>query len=179
MVAAAISNRNVAGIDTEGTIYLGAADNALGVGKLVALTEVFAKMNPKPRRSIVFMATTGEEYGDLGAEYWLKHPTWPLEKVSANINYDGSILEVWGKLGFLLDFGFGYSDLNEVIRGVAAASDIEIVPDPVPEEGFFFRSDHYAFIKKGIPALFLTGGLAFVRLSPITTVYVIMALPIK
>ncbi len=148
------------GIDTEGTIYPGAADNALGVGKLVAMAEVFARMNPKPRRSLIFIATTGEEYGDLGAEYWLKHPTWPLEKVAADVNYDGSILEVWGKLGFVLDFGFEHSDLNEVIKGVAAASGIEIVPDPLPGESFFTRSDHYAFVKRGIPSLFLSGGPA-------------------
>jgi len=148
------------GIDTEGTIYPGAADNALGVGKLVAMAEVFARLTPKPRRSIIFIATTGEEYGDLGTEHWLQHPTWPLEKVAANINYDGSILEVWGKLAFILDLGFNHSDLNEVIKKVADASDIVVVPDPVPEEGFFYRSDHYAFIKKGIPALFLSGGPA-------------------
>jgi Zn-dependent M28 family amino/carboxypeptidase len=148
------------GIDTEGTIYPGAADNALGVGKLVAIAEVLAKMNPKPRRSIIFIATTGEEYGDLGAEYWLNHSKWPTTKLAADINYDGSILEVWGKLGFLLDFGFSYSELDEVVKGVAVASNIEIVPDPLPEEGFFLRSDHYTFVKRGIPALFLSGGPA-------------------
>ena len=83
------------GIDAEGTIFPGAADNALGVGKLMAVAEVIGHMNPKPRRSIIFIATTGEEYGDLGAVYWLNHPTWPLAKVTAEINYDGSILEVW------------------------------------------------------------------------------------
>ena len=70
------------------------------------------------------------------------------------------MLEVWGKLAFLLDVGFDVSDLNEVVKSVAAASDIEIYPDPVPDEGFFYRSDHYAFIKKGIPAIFLLGGPA-------------------
>lgn len=148
------------GIDTEGTIYPGASDNALGVGKLVALAEAFGKLNPKPRRSIIFMATTGEEYGDLGAEYWLRHPTWPIEKVAADINFDGSILEVWCKLAFLLDLGFDQSDMNEVVKNVAAAFNLDIFPDPAPGEGFFYRSDQYAFIKKGVPALFLLGGPA-------------------
>jgi hypothetical protein len=64
------------GIDTEGTIYPGAADNALAVGKLVAMAEVFASLSQKPRRSIIFIATTGEEYGNVGAQYWLRHSTW-------------------------------------------------------------------------------------------------------
>ena len=148
------------GIDTEGNIYAGASDNALGVGKLVALAEAFGKLTAKPRRSIIFIATTGEEYGDLGAEYWLQHPTFPLERIAADINFDGSVLEVWGKLAFLLDVGFDVSDLDQVVQSVAAASDIEIYPDPVPDEGFFYRSDHYAFIKQGIPAIFLLGGPA-------------------
>ncbi len=148
------------GIDEGGTIYPGAADNALGVGKLLAMAEVFVRMKLKPRRSLIFIATTGEEYGDLGVVYWLNHPTWPLEKVAADINYDGSILEVWGKLGFILDFGFNHSDLNEVIRDTASASGVEIVPDPFPQESFFTRADHYAFVKRGIPSLFLSGGPA-------------------
>jgi Peptidase family M28 len=148
------------GVDTEGNIYQGASDNALGVGKLVALAEAFVKLKPGPRRSVIFIATTGEEYGDLGAEYWLQHPTFPIERIAADLNFDGSVLEVWGKLAFLLDLGFDLSDLNEVVKSVAAASDVEIYPDPVPDEGFFYRSDHYAFIRRGIPAIFFLGGPA-------------------
>ena len=145
------------GLDTDGTIYPGAADNALGVGKLLALAEVFGKMTPLPRRSIIFSAWTGEEYVDLGSKYWLQHPTWPLEKVAANINYDGIGTDVWGKLAFILDLSFDQSDLNEVVKGVAVASGVEMVPDTSGEE-VFYRSDHYEFIKSGIPALFLIGG---------------------
>jgi hypothetical protein len=148
------------GLDTDGTFYPGASDNALGVGKLVALAEVFGRLTPRPRRSIIFFATTGEEYGDLGAEYWLEHPTWPLARIAADINFDGSVIETWGELAFLLDIGFDISDMNQVVKDVAAASDLEIYPDPSPDEGFFYRSDHYAFIKKGIPAIFLIGGPA-------------------
>ncbi|MEP6707322.1 MAG: M28 family peptidase [Pyrinomonadaceae bacterium] len=145
------------GLDTDGTIYPGAADNALGVGKLLALAEVFGKMTPRPRRSIIFSAWTGEEYGDLGSKHWLQHPTWPLEQVAANINYDGIGTDVWGKLAFILDLNFDQSDLNGVVKGVAAASGVEIVPDSSEEE-VFYRSDHYDFIKSGIPGLFLIGG---------------------
>ena len=145
------------GLDTDGTVYPGAADNALGVGKLLALAEVFSKMTRKPRRSILFSAWTGEEYGDLGSKHWLQHPTWPLEKVAANINYDGIGTDVWGKLAFILDLNFDQSDLNGVVKGVAAASGVEIVSDTSGEE-VFYRSDHYEFIKSGIPAIFLIGG---------------------
>ena len=147
------------GIDTEGIVYPGAMDNAAGVGKLIAMAESVVTMNPKPRRSIIFFATTGEEYGDLGADYWLAHPTWPLEKIAADINYDCGI-DVWGRLGYVVDLGFDHSDLNSVIKDVTSATDIQIVPDAFPDEGFFSRSDHYSFIKKGIPSLFLVGGPA-------------------
>ena len=153
------------GIDFDGTIHPGAADNALGVGKLVALAEAFAGMPQKPRRSIIFMSPTGEEYNDLGSEYWLQHPTWPLEKVAANITYDGIGLDVWGKLDFIMDLGYKHSNLNEVIKDVASATAIQIVPDVAPEEELFYRSDHYSFIKKGIPALFLLGGPSTVTLE--------------
>lgn len=69
-------------------------------------------------------------------------------------------MDAWGKLAFILDLGFNNSDLDEVIKGAAAATGIEVVPDMWPVEEVFFRSDHYAFIKKGIPALFLVGGPA-------------------
>ena len=146
------------GIDYEGTVYPGAADNALGVGKLIAMAEVFAGMAPRPRRSIIFIATTGEEYRMLGAEYWLKHPTWPIEKVAANINYDGIGTESWGKLGFIINLGFDHSDMSEAVARVAAALRVKIVPDQWPELEILYDSDHYQFFKKGIPALFLLGG---------------------
>ena len=148
------------GIDYERKIYSGASDNALGVGKLIAMAEVFAAMNPRPRRSIIFIASTAEEYSMIGVEHWLKHPTWPLEKVAADINYDGIGTEVWGKFGFILDLGFDHSDLGKVIKEVAAAFSIKIIPDQWTEVGIFYQADHYPFVKKGIPALYLLGGPA-------------------
>lgn len=146
------------GVDTDGTIYPGAGDNALGVGKMVAIAEAFFKSKPKLRRSVIFIALTGEEYGLLGAEHWVWHPTWPIEKVAANINFDGIGSEAWGPLGFVLDLGAGHSDLNSIFKDVAAANGVSILPDPNPAEGFFYRSDHYAFFKRGVPALYLVGG---------------------
>ncbi|HKP87442.1 MAG TPA: M28 family peptidase [Blastocatellia bacterium] len=146
------------GVEADGTIYPGAADNALGVAKLIAIAEAFARSKAKPRRSIIFLAFTGEEYGLLGAEHWVKHPTWPIEKVAANINYDGIGTEVWGPLKILVDYGFTHSDLGAAITGVASAMSLAIAPDPFPDEGVFYRSDHYAFFKKGVPSLYLIGG---------------------
>ena len=146
------------GVDYEGRVYAGAADNALGVGKLIAMAEVLAGMTTKPRRSIIFMATTAEEYSMIGAEYWLKHPTWPLDRVVADINYDGIGTEVWGNFGFIVDLGFDHSDLGKVIKEVAASRRIKIIPDQWPEVGIFYQADHYPFVKKGIPALYLIGG---------------------
>jgi len=146
------------GIDADGTIYPGAGDNALGVGKLIAIGEALAKSKFKPRRSVMFMALTGEEYGLLGAEHWVWHPTWPLEKVAANINFDGIGSEAWGPLGFVLDLGAGHSDMNNIFKDVSGSEGIRILPDPDPSEGFFYRSDHYSFVKRGVPALYLVGG---------------------
>ena len=148
------------GKEADGTIYPGAADNALGVGRLVAIAEAFAKAKARPRRSIIFLAVTGEEYGLLGAEHWVKHPTWPLAKIAADINYDGIGSEVWGEMGYLVNFGYDHSDLSKTIADVAAAMKVEIIPDPLPEEGAFFRSDHYAFVKRGVPSLYLFSGPA-------------------
>lgn len=146
------------GIDPRGTIFPGAADNALGVGKLLAVAAQFAKQSPRPRRTIIFIATTGEEYGDLGIAYWLRHPTVPLANVAANLNFDGSVTEVWGPPGFVINYGFGQSDMGPMVRQAAAKRDIEIIPDPIPDEDFFGRGDHSAFVQRGIPTLFLAGG---------------------
>ena len=145
------------GIAADGTIYPGAADNALGVGKLLAIAEALKKAKVRLRRSIIFIALTGEEYGLLGAQHWAKYPTWPMDKVAANINYDGIGTDAWGPLGIIVDYNFNHSDLGGVIKEVSAANGINIMPDPLPQEGAFYRSDHYVFAVKGVPALYLQG----------------------
>lgn len=149
------------GIDG-GRIYPGAADNALGTATIAGIAEAFTKAFPKPssrpRRSIIFLAVTGEEYGLLGAEHWVKNPTWPLEKVAANINFDGIGTEVYGPVKRIVGFGAEHSDLGTVFEEVSAATGNIVTPDPLPEENAFVRSDHYAFVKRGVPALMLMGG---------------------
>jgi Peptidase family M28 len=146
------------GIDSQGRVFPGAADNALGVAEIVSIAEAFTKSATKPRRSIIFLAVTGEEHGLLGAEYWVAHPTWPLDKVAANLNFDGIGTEVYAPVKRVVGFGAEHSDLGPVLEAVVAANGGQIAPDPLPEEKVFYRSDHYAFVKKGVPALMMTGG---------------------
>lgn len=143
------------GVAEDGRVYPGAADNALGVAEMLATAEAFAAA--RPRRSIIFLAVTGEEYGLHGSEYWVKNPTWKLKSVAADINYDGMGTETYGPLKQLVGFGAEHSELGALLEGVAAASGARVVPDPMPEEKSFYRSDHYAFVKRGVPALFLMG----------------------
>ncbi len=151
------------GIDG-GKIYPGAADNALGVAMITSVAEAIVKAFPKPasrpRRSIILLAVTGEEYGLFGAEHWVQNPTWPLDKIAANINFDGIGTEVYGPVKRVVGFGADHSDLGDVFADVAAATGTIVTPDPMPEENAFVRSDHYAFVKKGVPALMLLGGPA-------------------
>ena len=150
------------GIDASGRIFAGAADNALGTATIMSIAEGFAKSFPKPasrpRRSIIFLAVTGEEYGLFGAEHWVANPTWPLAKVAANINYDGIGTEIYGPVKRVVGFGAEHSDLGTVFEDVLAATGTVVTPDPMPEENAFVRSDHYAFVKRGVPALMLMGG---------------------
>jgi hypothetical protein len=152
------------GIESDGRIFPGAADNALGVGTITSVAEAFIKAFPKPaarpRRSLIFLAVTGEEYGLFGSEYWVGHSTWPLEKVAADINFDGIGTEVYGPVKRVVGFGAEHSDLGTVFEDVSAATGNIVTPDPLPEENAFVRSDHYAFVKKGVPALMLLGGPA-------------------
>jgi Zn-dependent M28 family amino/carboxypeptidase len=145
------------GIDTEGRIYPGAADNALGVAMITAIAEAFTKSKERPRRSVIFLAVTGEEYGLLGAEYWVKHPTWPVEKVVADLNFDGIGTEIYGPVKRVVGFGAEYSDLGKTLEDVLQATGVQLTPDPMPEEQAFYRSDHFAFVRKGVPALMLLG----------------------
>lgn len=152
------------GINANGEIFPGAADNALGVGTITAIAEAFVKSYPKPdsrpRRSTIFLAVTGEEYGLLGAEHWVQHPTWPLDKIAADINFDGIGTEIYGPVKRVVGFGAEHSELGTIFEEVSAATGNIVTPDPMPEENAFVRSDHFAFVKKGVPALMLLGGPA-------------------
>lgn len=140
-----------------GKIYHGAADNALGVGEMLATAEAFTKLSVKPKRSMVFLAVTGEEYGLFGSKYWAKNPTWNIKKVAANLNLDGIGSEVYGPVKTVVGFGAEHSTLGTMLDDVAKIMGITIIPDPMPDEKVFYRSDHYSFVERGVPALMLLG----------------------
>ncbi len=137
-------------------IYNGAADNAVGVAGLLELARAFASAEKRPRRSVLFLAPTAEEQGLLGARHYASHPAYPLESTLANINMDG--LNTWGRTSDLRQVGDGHSTLDEVLLQVVMRHKRRLLPDPHPERGTFYRSDHFEFMKKGLPALYLKAG---------------------
>ena len=145
------------GLSADNRIYHGAADNALGVAEMLAIAEVMTKAQSKPRRSIIFIAVTGEEYGGYGTDYWVKNPTWRIKQVAADFNLDGMGTEVYGSVKVLVGYGAEHSSLGTLLNDVAAASGLRVIPDPMPEEKSFYRSDHYYFVKKGIPGIMILG----------------------
>ncbi|MGI8884514.1 MAG: M20/M25/M40 family metallo-hydrolase [Pyrinomonadaceae bacterium] len=143
-----------------GKIYHGAADNALGTAEMLTVAEAFSKMPTKPKRSMVFVAVTGEEYGLYGSKYWAKKPTWDIKKVAANLNLDGIGSEVYAPVKTMVGYGAEHSSLGAMLADVAQTMQINVIPDPMPDEKVFYRSDHYSFVERGIPALMLLGAPA-------------------
>ncbi len=139
------------------SIYNGALDNASGTSLLLAVATGFAEGTPKPKRSVLFAAVAAEEQGLLGSEYYVAHPTFPLNKIVANINVDGANL-----LGMVRDIqmiGKGRSSLDATIESVAKEMGLGVVPDQSPELGFFYRSDQFNFAKAGIPSAYFHPGV--------------------
>lgn len=143
-----------------GKIYFGAADNALGTAEMLAVAEAFSKSSQKPKRSLVFVAVTGEEYGLYGSKYWAKNPTWDVKKIAANLNLDGIGSEVYGPVKTMVGYGAEHSTLGPMLENAAKQFGITVIPDPMPEEKVFYRSDHYSFVERGIPALMILGAPA-------------------
>lgn len=139
-------------------IYNGAHDNATGVAGLIELAHAFKRL--RPRRSIIFLAVTAEEKGLLGSKYYAENPLYPLEKTVAAINMDG--LNTYGRTRDVTVIGLGQSTLDDVLRLAAARQGRRLRPDPEPEKGFYYRSDHFSFAKVGVPALFLNSGIEYI-----------------
>jgi Zn-dependent M28 family amino/carboxypeptidase len=142
------------------TVYHGAIDNASGTGGLVELARAFAGTRPRPRRSILFLFVTGEEQGLLGSTGYAAHPLYPLAKTVAVLNLDA--LNVHGRTRDLTIVGLGLSDLDDVVREAAAAQGRVVRPDPMPEKGSYYRSDHFPFAQKGVPSVHAGGGVEYV-----------------
>jgi len=148
------------GLSSDNRIYHGAADNGLGVGEMLAVAEAYSHAAAPPKRSLIFLAVTGEEYGGLGSDYWVKNPTWKIKQVAADLNLDGMGTEVYGRVKTLVGFGEEHSTLGSVLKTVAAAEGLNVIPDPMPDEKSFYRSDHYFFVKKGVPGIMILGAPA-------------------
>ena len=141
-------------------IYNGALDNASGVAALLEIARAFTQVQPKPKRSILFLFVTAEEQGLLGSEHYAANPLYPLDKTVANINLDG--VNQWGRTRDVTVIGMGASDLDDYLRDAAAAQGRTLNPDPESEKGFYYRSDHFNFAKVGVPALYTDTGVNFV-----------------
>ncbi|HXD73280.1 MAG TPA: M28 family metallopeptidase [Vicinamibacterales bacterium] len=141
-------------------IFHGAVDNASGTASLLELARAFEKVSPPPKRSILFVSVTAEEKGLLGSEYYAVAPIYPLAKTLANINIDG--INVHGRTKDLTLVGYGASDLDDYAVEAAKEQGRSIRPDPEPEKGGYYRSDHFSFAKRGVPALDPDEGVDFV-----------------
>lgn len=132
-------------------IINGALDNGSGMAVMLAIAETFASMPEKPRRSVVFLSPTAEESGMLGSAYYAQHPVWPLERTLADINMD--IMNFWGRAAAIVSIGQGMTTLDDILAAEAAKQDRIVLPDPEPEKGYFYRSDHIELARRGVPAL--------------------------
>ncbi|HEY4256059.1 MAG TPA: M20/M25/M40 family metallo-hydrolase [Candidatus Udaeobacter sp.] len=140
-------------------IFNGAIDNASGVASVIQLAAAFKKLNPPPKRSVLFMATTAEEAGLLGAKYYAEHPLYPLEKTLADINID--TVNPWGKTRDIEDISDNNSTLDDLLAAAAKRNGRVMTPNSQPEKGGFYRADHFEFSKRGVPSLYTGGGKDF------------------
>ena len=136
-------------------IYNGAVDNATGVAGVIELANSFK--NVALDRSLLFLAVTAEESGLLGSQYFAEYPPVELSNIVAGYNFDG-ILPT-GKTKDVVVVGYGASELENILEEELNELDMYITPDPAPEKGFFYRSDHISFAKKGVPMLYADGGV--------------------
>jgi Zn-dependent M28 family amino/carboxypeptidase len=141
-------------------IYNGAVDNASGVSALIELAKAFGK-GPRPDRSIVFMSVTAEEKGLLGTEYYADNPLYPLATTVADLNMDG--MNVLGRTRDVSASGNAPLTLQDHMIAVAKTHGMRFTPDAHPEAGSFYRSDHFPFAKRGVPALSFGSGEDLVK----------------
>jgi Zn-dependent M28 family amino/carboxypeptidase len=139
------------------TIFNGAVDNATGTAALIELARAFGEARPAPERSLLFVGFTGEEYGLLGSEYFADHPVVPLAQVAGGLNMDG--MAVNGRTRDVTVVGYGASELDDFLAAAAAAQGRVLKPEPSPEKGSYYRSDHFMLARKGVPMLYARAGI--------------------
>ena len=137
-------------------MYNGTLDNASGSSALLTLASVLTRMDA-PRRSILFLWVTAEESGLLGAEYFARFPTVSPRRIVANQNIDG-VMGMITAATDVLAFGYEHSNLSQAVDYAVSLTGTPVSPDPTPEENLFIRSDQYAFVRNGIPAIWVQGG---------------------
>jgi Zn-dependent M28 family amino/carboxypeptidase len=156
VLSAHLDHLGIGGAVNGDTIYNGAMDNASGVAAILEIAQELHESGAKPARSILFVAVTGEEKGELGSRYFAAHPTVPAAAMIANVNID-MFLPLF-PLKTLMVLGLDESDLGGDIRAVAHEMSLAVQADPEPQRNRFIRSDQYSFIKAGIPALSMKVG---------------------
>jgi Zn-dependent M28 family amino/carboxypeptidase len=141
-------------------IYHGAADNASGTAALLEIARAYKRLTIPPRRTILFLSVTAEEQGLLGSRYYAEHPLYPIVRTAADINMDG--MNQWGRTRDITIVGNGKSTLDDVVAAAAHEQGRTVKPDPEPEKGYYFRSDHFSFAKAGVPAFDPDSGIDYV-----------------
>nr|WP_229496540.1 M28 family metallopeptidase [Massilia polaris] len=142
-------------------IFNGAMDNSTGVATLIEAARLFTASGVQPKRSILFVAVTGEEKGLLGADYFATNPTVPRGSIVANVNLDMPLLVY--DFNNVMAFGAEHSTLKGTATRALKKMGMDLIPDPWPEMGLFTRSDHYMFVRQGIPSIFLATGMGSAR----------------
>lgn len=137
------------------SIYNGAVDNGTSLAWMLEIAEAFTKLRNKPKRTVLFLAPTAEETGMLGSAYYVQHPYYDIDKTVACINND--LMLPLGKMKDVMVTGYGQSELDDYVKEVAELQGRYIFPDPNPQTGMYFRSDHFSFAKAGVPSLFVRG----------------------
>jgi len=145
------------GVPVDGDdIYNGAHDNASGTAIVLEIARAFASLPTPPRRSVLFLVVTAEEWGLLGSDYFVHNPTVPRSSIVANFSLDMPFL--FHPLHDIVPYGAEHSSMGTAVSTAAAHLGLAIGPDPIPEQVLFIRSDHFSFIRQGIPALFIKSG---------------------
>ncbi|NQZ23420.1 MAG: M28 family peptidase [Colwellia sp.] len=142
--------------DEEDKINNGALDNASGVSILLETARLLSTMPEKPKRSILFVVVTAEEKGLLGSSYFATNPTVPVTQMVANVNLDMPLILY--PFADIIAFGSTHSSLGPIVARAAEKIDLSLSDDPMPEQALFTRSDHYSFVKAGVPSVFLMTG---------------------
>lgn len=137
-------------------VYNGALDNGAGVATMLEVARVAASAAHRPRRSLIFIATTAEEKGLLGADYFAHHPTVPMRQIVGNVNLDSPLLLY--RFTDVIAFGANHSTIGPMVAEAVAPMNITLSPDPMPEQGLFARADHYRLVRQGVPAVVLATG---------------------